>query len=189
MNCKRLLAAALCLLLCAAVLAGCAGKPADFREANWGDSQNEVSESEPTEYVFAGVMDGREVLYFDGELYGHEAEIFYTFDDNALIEAQARFQVADWILLDVMADYAAVSDQLTEAYGAPLSEDYRVWHTDHELYEEYKNDPENMAMYWQILTYANEWKTETGYYRLTLSFVDARFNYELYACPADSAPV
>lgn len=184
---KFLFVAAVCAAL--VFLTGCGGSKADFRNAKWGDNQNAVTKSESTEYVFAGTLEGKEVLYFNDKMYDRDAEIFYTFEDSALREAQVHFLMGDTNLVDIMADYQTLSAALSETYGAPLSDDYRVWDTDSELYEEYKNDPENMAIYWRILTWKTEWKTETSYYRLTLGFNDAQYVYELYACSIDLAPV
>ena len=183
MRIKKAVAIVLCAVLAASLLTSC-GKKATFRDASWGDNQNAVTKSESTEYVFAG----DDILYFNDEMYGVNTEILYSFTDNALSEAQAKFLVMDWILEDIIAHYKQTAEQLTAAYGAPLDEDYHVWKNDHELYEEYKDDTEFNAMYWKILEFKYEWKTETSYYSLSLNYKDEQINYVLYGCPVESAP-
>lgn len=181
---KKLIAIVLCFVCLATCLTAC-GKKATFRKAAWGMDQKAVIKSEDTEYVFAG----DDILYFNDVMYDINTEILYTFKDNALSEAQAKFLVMDWILEDIIANYKQLAEELTKQYGAPLNEDYQVWKTDHELYEEYKDDTEFNAMYWKILEFKYEWKTETSYYSLSLNYKDEQINYVFYGCPLENAPV
>lgn len=183
MNYKKILAALLCAALSMILLTGCGGKK-DFRKTSWGMSQNAVSNSEETEYVFAA----DDILYFNDTVYDLNAEILYSFEQNELREAQARFLVMDWILEDIIANYKQLAAEITSQYGAPLSEDYQVWKTDHELYNEYKDDTEFNAIYWRILELKYEWKTEESYYSLTLNYKDEQINYVFYGCPVENAP-
>ena len=60
-------------------------------------------------------------------------------------------------------------------------------HTDSPQYEEHKNDTEIYQVYYKILEFKSEWKTETSYYSLTLNYKDEQINYILSACPIENA--
>ncbi len=183
MRTRKPAALLLCLIFVVASLAGCGGAK-DFRNTNWGDSLARVSKSEDTDYFYAS----DEVIAFNGKMYDVDSEILFSFVDGALSEAQNKFLVGEWILADIIPHYKETVARLTEEYGAPLDEDYNVLHTDSPQYEEHKNDTEIYQVYYKILEFKSEWKTETSYYSLTLNYKDEQINYILYACPIENAP-
>lgn len=180
---KKRTALLLCLLFAITSLVSCGGEK-DFRGANWGDSISKVSNSEETDYFFAS----DDILAYNGRMFDIDAEILYTFEDGALSEAQSKFLVGEWILADIIPHYKALVESLREQYGAPLQDDYYIYHTDKPAYEEHKNDTEIYQVYYQVLEYKAEWKTERTYYSLSLNYQDEQINYILYACPVERAP-
>ncbi|MEG1061466.1 MAG: hypothetical protein RSD35_05045 [Oscillospiraceae bacterium] len=184
MKLKKYLSVFVCLVTMTAMLTSCGGKK-EFRNTSWGASLSSVTKSEDTEYVFAS----DDIIYFNDKMFDVDSEILYSFKDSALVEAQSKFLVSEWVLEDIIANYKEVAAQLTEKYGKPLNDNYQVWKTDSDKYEEYKNDTEFNAMYWKILEFKYEWKTESSYYSLSLNYKDEQINYVFYGCPVESAPV
>ena len=181
---KNTLRKAACALLAVVLLASCGSKPGDFRNANWGDSISSVSKSEDTEYFFAT----DNLLGFNTKMYDMDAEILYTFKESKLSEAQCRFKVGDWVLADILPNYDALVKKLTAQYGAPLNSDYHVWRKGTADYEAHKDSTDIYAIYYKILAFKSEWKTETTYYSLSLEYADEQISYILYACPVEVAP-
>ena len=178
MKLKRITAFCICVVMAVAMLSSCSAEKKDFRESNWGDEQAKVGKTENSDYVFAN----DEVMFYNDSMFDNEAEILYTFQNNILSEAQCKFVIDDKIIADLITDYERVAAEITEEYGEPISSDYKIWHTDSELYEEHKADGEHLAIYWKILEYKLEWKTETSYYSLALNYKDEQINYIFYGC-------
>lgn len=182
MNIKKILACVLCAALIVVMLAGCSSKNGNFRCGNWGDSPKKVSRAEDTEYVYAA----DDLLEFLDTAYDKDAEIIYVFEDGKLSEGQIKFYVSDWILDDVMPDFETTAAAITKQYGEPLNSDYRVWDTEHENYEEHKNDGDKYGIYYHILEYYLEWNDGTTVCTLTLNYKDEQINYLFNAYPASS---
>ncbi len=93
--------------------AGLAKGEANFREANWGMSPEQVKKTEPASQL-TGEMPG--VLTYDGEIAGIKASIFYIFDDGKLnrglysVEGQQDA---------IIKDYETTKAFLLNQYGEP----------------------------------------------------------------------
>lgn len=179
---RKMAALLLCLIFVVTSLAACGAK--SFRNTNWGDSLSQVSNSEDVEYFFAS----DEVIAFNSKMFDVDSEILYSFVDGKLTEAQNKFLVETWILADIIPHYKQMVAKLTEEYGAPLNADFNILHTDSPDYEEHKNDTEIYQVYYKILEFKSEWKTQSTYYSLSLNYKDEQINYILYACPVENAP-
>ena len=164
------------LLLCL-ILTGCGKqKAADFRSVNWGDTQAKVHRSEDIEYAYA---DDELVMYIT-EMGGEPIEVYYTFEDNRLIEAEVKFIIGERLLTDIVESYDNMAEYLTEIYGEPINPDKLVWLEDS---EDFRNDVYGTAIYFEKLEFLLEWKTDTTYARLELSYSSSKnvITYLLYA--------
>ncbi|MBQ4040417.1 MAG: hypothetical protein IJC91_04685 [Oscillospiraceae bacterium] len=172
---KKYIAALLCALLCLS-LCGCSEKPHDFRDVDWGMSQNQVCKAEGTDYLYADDT----LLYFSGVQLERACELYYEFEDGGLVGAECKFTVEEgMILADFMDIYAEMHGMLTELYGEPLEADYRIWSSEADR-AEHELDPEAQNIYWQYITYAAHWQTETSDMALTLDYKDLQINLRLH---------
>ncbi len=93
--------------------AGVTKGEADFREVNWGMSQDQVKETEPAGQL-TGEMPG--VLTYEGEIAGVKASIFYLFNDNKL---NRGLYSIDSPQDSIIKDYEAIRSLLLKQYGEP----------------------------------------------------------------------
>lgn len=177
---KKLIVVALSLAL---LLAGCGSKPADFRNANWGDSPGKVASGE--DGSLTAVIATDDYILYTGVIDDIDADVFYQFDDGKLIEAQVQFHITgtrEHVLMDFVNHYIAFRDKLIEQYGPPLDDDYHIWLLTDEEIPIYEQDPYNQLMYYQRLEFKQEWITKDSYVSLTLNYRDLQENYYYYAC-------
>lgn len=169
------------LAICAVLLSGCSGKQRDFRNARWGDSPSKVAKSEDIKPTFTT----DDLIMYETVIDDIDAEIYYQFDDNKLIEAQIQFRITgtqEHVLMDFVDHYLIFKDALIALYGQPVQDDYRVWLlSEHEI-PLYEQDPINQLMYYQRMEFKLEWITKDTYASLTLNYRDLQENYIYYAC-------
>ncbi len=171
-------------LVCILLVTGCASKnkPFDFRGVYWGNNQKTVEKSEETEYVFAS----EELMMFSADVDGKPAEIYYSFQNNELVEGEVKFVIGDRILREIVEDYALVADRLKEFYGEPVNSDALVWLDDDEAY---KPDPEWVSILNHRLMYRLAWETETTYVVFELECADeTHINYFYHAYELSHRP-
>ena len=163
------------LIILVLILTGCS-KPADFRNASWGDSPAKVDKGEETEYGYADET----IVIYDEVYEGQPVEIYYMFEDNALVEAQMKFITNERLLEEVIDAYYLMEEALTELYGEPISGDREIWLNKD---SEYAADIPQVPIYHNDLMYKTEWETETTYAYLLLECIDKRnIGYYYYAC-------
>jgi len=91
---------------------GLARGEADFRQANWGMSQEQVKETEPSDKL-TGEMP--EVLIYEGEIAGIKASIFYLFDEGKL--ARGLYSIETRRQDTIVADYETIRAFMLKQYG------------------------------------------------------------------------
>lgn len=172
---KRALALTLLLTL---LLCSCGEQPQqlpDFRAVRWGMSEQEVTNAEGTDYLYADET----LMMFEGTELSRNCELYYEFTDGGLSSAACRFKVDEgMILADFVAIYEQLFSQLEERYGSPIEPDYRIWSNeeDRALYEP-DGDPPNI--YWQRLVYRCSWQAERSDISLSLDYTDLQINLVL----------
>ena len=172
---KKFFCAVLCLFMMLS-LCSCGEKPHDFREVDWGMSQNQVCKAENSDYLYADDT----LLYFSSTQLDRACELYYEFEDGKLIGAECKFTVEEGMILDdFIGIYAEMRAMLCETYGQPLEDDYRVWSSEAD-YAEHKDDREALSIYWQYLTYATAWQTDSSDMALTLDYKDLQINLRLH---------
>jgi len=149
------------ILIICVVITGCS-RADDFRGANWGDSQAKVIKSEDIEYAYA---DDDLVMYVT-EMDGKAVEIYYSFVDNKLTEAEVKFIKGDRRFGEIVKSYDGVAEQLTEIYGEPKDPDKFVWLVGE---EKRKDEKTWRSIYHGRLAFILEWETKTTYVKLELS--------------------
>lgn len=174
MRIRNIVAASLTVVV---LLSGCAKKPSDFRGANWGDSLQKVLKSEDSDYLFAS----DELLMFKTTMNSEPIEIYYSFAENQLTEAQVKFIIGDRILRDLVESYDNMAAFIAETYGKPLNEDKLVWNDEDPAFQA---DAHWVSILNYRLIYLLEWETETTYIKLLLECPDMKnITYIYYACP------
>lgn len=170
--------ASLLILLFAFSLTSCnGGKPHDFREVDFGMSIAEVSKKESAEYVYAA----DDFLFYNASMNGENAEVYYYFVDDKLVEAECKFIIGETTLSMNIERFKVFSNYITSLYGEPLNADYRKMLVD-DLGES-TGDGDHLLIYHHLIEYFQEWQTETAHITLLLNFKDEQVNY-LYSAEA-----
>ncbi len=146
---------------------------ANFRNATWGMTAEEVKASE--EKAPVGETDGF-ILYSGTPIGGIEASCGYAFYDNELHSGSYIFTNThsnDTLYID---DFKKISDLVTEKYGQPVREDV-IW-----LNDLFKDDRSQwgLAISSGQLIYQSDWNLEGGtMIRLTLKGDNYKINFIL----------
>ena len=158
----------LIIALAACVLAGCSEpepEVPDFRNASWGMSQSKVTKSEEGEYAFAT----DDIIFYETKAEGSDddVEVTYEFTDGKLTSAEMYFVFREEVTIDqAIEKYLAYREFLTEKYGAPVDDDYRVWIA---MDEDTKEDADRLQLYYGRMVYRTVWNTANGSSELSLS--------------------
>lgn len=174
----------LSVLLALLVLLGLGGcdnlGPVVFRGVKWGMSEAQVQRAErPDEPTYFD----EELMIFSNEVNGQPVEIYYTFTEGRLSQAEYRFDWREVILEDQVASYVAYREQLIAEYGQPLDADYRVW-TAYD--EEFAADSDANQIYYHRMKYLTEWQTKESRITLLLDYSNERVNYQLVLVPLET---
>jgi hypothetical protein len=125
------------ILSTAAVLLLLTGCSTDFRSSSWGDSMEQVKRSEEAQdWQQSDSPDGTQsAIYFEGQVHGLSAIIFFAFEDNQLIWGKHEFTQEHDIPHDYYTDYITVNSSLKDKFGMVQVD--HIFSTDR-----YKEDPE-----------------------------------------------
>jgi len=93
---------------------GWAAGTADFREANWGMSPDQVKKTELSTQL-SGEMPG--LLIFEGEIASIRASIFYFFDDDKLVRGLYSIETGEQDI--IVKDYETIRAFMLKQYGEP----------------------------------------------------------------------
>lgn len=88
----------------------------DFRKTKWGMSIEEVKESEDTEPI----EQSKNTLDYSTLIYGREAQIGYTFNNDELIRAGLFFIPDPDTIHGDIDNYLTIKDELTKVNGKPV---------------------------------------------------------------------
>lgn len=137
----------------------------DFRNASWGMSQSKVTKSEQDDYAFAT----DDIIFYETTAEGStdNVEVTYEFTDGKLTSAEMYFVYDEEVTIDqAIEKYLAYREFLTEKYGAPVDDDYRVWVN---MDEDTKEDADRLQLYYGRMVYSTVWNTANGSSELSLS--------------------
>jgi hypothetical protein len=116
------------LLLAGSISAQNAPEP-DFRKANWGMTQAQVTATEPDRPAEVREDNGEVVVRYDTS----PGRLIYIFADDKLVRAKYISNAEHAELNDFIADFSGVEPVLQERYGKPATE-RAVW--DNDLYQQ-----------------------------------------------------
>ncbi|MBV5327422.1 MAG: hypothetical protein JZU65_07270 [Chlorobium sp.] len=104
-------------LLIIIISSGSLSLAADFREAEWGMSSEQVKLLEKTESVYPK----KNALTFKGKIAGKPVDIIYEFDNNKLKSGTYTFTARNVNSNVYIQDYDKINEFLDIKYGAPES--------------------------------------------------------------------
>jgi len=96
---------------------GLAKGDADFREVDWGMSQDQVKKTELSSALF-GEMPG--LLIYEGEIAGIKTSIFYLFDEDKLVRGLYSIETGEQD--KIIKDYGTIRTFMLKHYGEPAEE-------------------------------------------------------------------
>lgn len=142
---RRTLLILLAITLSPALLA------ADFRNASWNDTPNQVKATETAHLV----REETDNLFYKDRLAGIKVIINYTFLNGKLVECTYMADETYTNKNQYIRDINTLNELLTKKYGAPVKHE-QFWRDDR-----YKNDPQKHGFAVSIghLVYRTEWQT------------------------------
>lgn len=159
----------LLLVLCVSSLMASA-EDHDFRNVNWGMSEEEVKANETATWVMK-IKEG--VIAYKTKIAGFDAALYYEFVNDQLVNACYMFDIQHTNENDYIDDYEKLKTLLTKKYGSPISNDDMIWKDT--LYQN-KQDEYGFAVSIGHLVYLTKWETEDTLIDLHLS----GDNYKIY---------
>ena len=152
MHKQKIIAGAVLVLL----LSACSK---DFQSSNWGDSVEDVKNSENVSQWFqSDSPDGTQsAIYYEGQVDSLPAIIFYAFSNNELIWGKHVFTELHAQQEQYHSDYITINSSLKNTYGIEVV-DY-MFST-----EKYKNSPDQWgeAIYKGDLLIQTKWENKSS---------------------------
>lgn len=124
---------------------------ADFRDAEWGMSQNQVKSLEITESIYPQ----KDILTFKGKLAGEKVDIIYEFNNDKLESGKYLFNKKNINNNVYLSDYDKIEKFIDIKYGQPQS---KKTHWRNDLYKE-KKGLHGYALSIGHLSFESIWKS------------------------------
>jgi uncharacterized protein YdeI (BOF family) len=126
-----------------------------FRGTQWGMTVDEVKNVEK----FKVVKDDSTALIFSGMVYGHKADVFYSFDESGtLYSGTVKFEVSEKKLADAVSLYKTIKIELTKQLGVPSVDSVLVY--DNNIISDTKDETAGLLSGNKV--YTTDWNDNPG---------------------------